>query len=50
MREHSMPFKHYCNENNPTLKVAKHTKYKNTRNLVIFKVKKSKKEYYQNYF
>ena len=42
--------KRYCNENNPTLKVAKHNKYKNARNVIIFKVKKSKKEYYQNYF
>ena len=50
MREHDRLFKRYCNENNPTLKVAKHNKYKNARNVIIFKVKKSKKEYYQNYF
>ena len=30
--------------------IAKHKKHQNTRDLVIFKVKKSKKEYYQNYF
>ena len=50
MRERDMLFKGYSNENNPTLKVAKHSKYKNIRNLITFKVKKSKKEYYQNYF
>ena len=49
MRERSRLFKRYCNENNPTLKVAKHNKYKNTQNVVIFKVKQSKK-LYQNYF
>ena len=41
-------FKGYCNENNHTIKVAKNSKYKNTRNIIIFKVKQSKKEY-QNY-
>ena len=50
MRERDTLFKRYCNENNPILKVAKHNKYKNARNVVIFKVKQSKKEYYQNYF
>ena len=50
MRERDRLCKRYCNENNPTLKVAKHNKYKNARNVIIFKVKKSKKEYYQNYF
>ena len=50
MRERERLFKRYCNENNPTLKVAKHNKYINAQNLVIFKVKKSIKEYYQNYF
>ena len=49
-RERDILFKRYCNENNPTLKVAKHNKYKNAQNIIIFKVKKSKKEYYQNYF
>ena len=48
MRERDKLFKRYCNESNPTLKVVKHNKYKNARNLVIFKVKKLKKEYYQN--
>ena len=45
MREHERLFKRYCDENDPALKVAKHK-----RNVIIFKVKKSKKEYYQNYF
>ena len=49
MREYNRLSKRYCNENNPTLKVAKHNKYKKAQNLVIFKVKKSKKEYFQNY-
>ena len=48
MREHDRLFKHYCNENNPTLKVVKHNKYKNARNVIIFKVKNWKKEFYQN--
>ena len=43
-------FKRYDNENKPTVKVAKHNKYKNARNLIIFNAGKSKKEYYQNYF
>ena len=46
MREHDRLFKRYSNENN---KVTKHGKYKNARNVVIFKVKQSKKEC-QNYF
>ena len=50
VRERDRLFKHYCNENNPTLKVAKHNKYENAQNVIIFKVKKSKKECYQNYF
>ena len=50
MRERSRLFKRYCNENNPTLKIAKHKKYKNSRNVITFKIKQSKKEYYQNYF
>ena len=50
MRERDRLFKRYCNKNNLTLKVAKHNKYKNTPNVIIFKVKKSKKGYYQNYF
>ena len=40
MREFYRLFKRYCNENSPTLKVAKHNKYKNARNLVMFKFKK----------
>ena len=47
MRERGRLFKRYCKENNPTIKVAKHIKYKNSRNVI--KVKKLKKEYYQNY-
>ena len=43
MRERDRLFKRYCNEYNTTLKVAKHNKYKNARNLVIFKVKKKRK-------
>ena len=50
MRERDRLFKRYCNENSPTLKAAKHNKYKNAWNVIILKVKKSKKEYYQNYF
>ena len=33
MREHDSLFKRYCNENNPTLKVAKHSKYKNAKSI-----------------
>ena len=43
MRECDRLFKRYYNENNPTLKVAKHNTYKNSRNVIIFKVKKPKK-------
>ena len=50
MRKRDRLFKCYYNENNPTLKVAKHNRYKNARNTFIFKVEQSKKEYYQNYF
>ena len=50
MRERDRLFKRYCNENNPALQVAKHNKYKNAQKVIIFKVKKSKKEYYQSYF
>ena len=46
MRERDRLFKRYCNENNPTLKVSKHSKYKNARK----KKKISKKEHCQNYF
>ena len=49
-RERDRLSKRYCNENNPTLNVAKHNKYKNARNVAIFKVKQSKNEYYENYF
>ena len=44
MRERDRLFKRYCNENDPSLKVAKHNKYKDAWNVVIFKVKQSKKE------
>ena len=50
MRDPNRLFKLYCNESNPTFKIAKLEKYENPRNLIIFKVKKSKREYYQNYF
>ena len=49
-REHESLFKCFCNENDPTLTVAKHNKCKNAQNIVIFQVKKSKKKKYQNYF
>ena len=47
MTEHNKLYKRYCSENYPTLKLTKYNKCKNARN---FKVKKSKKECYQNYF
>ena len=43
-REHESLFKCFCNENDPTLTVAKHNKCKNAQNIVIFQVKKSKKK------
>ena len=43
MRESHRLFKRYCNESYPTRKVAKHDKYKNGQNVIIFKVKKSTK-------
>ena len=46
MREPDRLFKRYCNENSPTLKVAKDNKCKNSRSVVTFKVKQWKKEYY----
>ena len=49
-REHEGLFKCFCNENDPTLTVAKHNKCKNAQNIVIFQVKKLKKKSYQNYF
>ena len=50
MRKRDRLIKCYCNENNPTLKVAKHNRYKNARNTFMFEMEQSKKEYYQNYF
>ena len=50
MRESDRLFKRCRNHNIPTLKVAKHNKYENARNVIIFKVKILKKQYYQNYF
>ena len=47
MRECDKLFQRYWNDR--TLKVANHSKYENARNVIIFKAKKSKKEYYQNY-
>ena len=33
LRERNRLFQRYCNENNPTLKVAKHSKYKNVKSI-----------------
>ena len=38
MRERDRLFKHYCNKNNPTLKEAKHKKYKNARKENIIRI------------
>ena len=50
MRERDRLFKRYCNKNDPTLKVAKHKKYKNARNVVIFKVKRILPELFSKAF
>ena len=50
MREHNRLFKCYCSENNPTCKEARHSKYKNAQNFLIFKVKKSENNINQSYF
>ena len=50
MRESDRVFKRCYNDIIPTLQVAKHNEYENARNVIIFKAKISKKEYYQNYF
>ena len=43
MRESNRLFKRCRNDNIPTLKVAKHSKHQNARNVIIFKVKILKK-------
>ena len=50
MRERDKPFESYCQETNPTVKLTKHNDYKRIRNIVVCKIKESKKYYYQNYF
>ena len=50
MREHHRLFKSYCLETNPRVKLTKHNNYKKIRNIVVSKIKESKKQYYQNYF
>ena len=50
MREHHRLFKSYCLETNPRVKLTKHNNYKRIRNIVVSKIKESKKQYYQNYF
>lgn len=50
MREFDRLFKRYYNENSPTIKVAKHNKYKNARKLVMFKFKKIERRILTNLF
>ena len=50
MRERDKLFESYCQETNPTVKLTKHNDYKRIRNIVVCKIKESKKYYYQNYF
>ena len=50
MRERERLFKSYCQETNPTVKLTKHNDYKRIRNIVVSRIKQSKKKYYQNYF
>ena len=50
MREHIRFFKTYCQETNSTVKLTKHNGYKRIRNIVVSKIKESKKQYYQNCF
>ena len=50
MRERDRLFKFYCQETNPTVKLTKYNDYKRIRNIVVSKIKESKKQYYQNYF
>ena len=42
--------KFYCQETNPTVKLTKHNDYKRIRNIVVCKIKESKKLHDQNYF
>ena len=50
MRESDRLFNSYCQETNPTVKLTKHNGYKRIRNIVVYKIKQSKRQYYQNYF
>ena len=50
VRERHKLFKSYCQETNPTVKLSKHNNYKRIRNVIVSKLKQSKKQYYQNYF
>ena len=50
MKERDKLFKFYCQETSPTVKLTKHNDYKRIRNIVVSKIKESKKQYYQNYF
>ena len=50
MRERHKLFKSYCQETNPTVKLSKHNNYKRIRNIIVSKLKQSKKQYFQNYF
>ena len=50
MRERDKLFKSYCQVTNPTIKLTKRNDYKRIRNIVVSKIKESKKQYYQNYF
>ena len=46
MRECDRLFKHYCNENNPTLTVAKYSKYKKSSKRNYIQSQKIKKNIY----
>ena len=50
MRECNKLLKSYYQETNPTIKLTKHNDYKRIRNIVLSKIKESKKQYYQNFF
>ena len=50
MRERDRLFKPYCLETDPTVKLTKSNDYKRIRNVIVSKIKESKKQYYQNYF
>ena len=50
MRERDKLFKSCCQQTNPAIKLTKHNDNKKIRNIVVSKIKESKKQYYQNYF